>query len=282
MLGDYRRRGSTVDLEEIARRRGLRRRGGVLIGDLADERLEEVFERHDTRRAAEFIDHDREVLPFTLHIEEYVAGRTQLRRERYLPQRERVANLILEQVERVDHADDLIERGAIHRHARVSALGEHRFDLSVSRVLRDGHHVGPRRHHGAHRSCGEGHHAAHHHQLFATDTGRGPLARKGANVIARIGVARRKHHAEECGPPGQHRLQMIHDTFGSGHREPAWQQVAAEQCDWNAHENDHEPEGPRRGTIEEPGNRRAEECDTERCRRSRSDHLAFRRRQPPE
>ena len=66
---------------------------------------------------------------------------------------------------------------AEHRDPAVPALREHQPDLLQRRVLLDGHDVGARRHHLAHRPRAEGHDAADHHQLVVVARRRRPRPR---------------------------------------------------------------------------------------------------------
>ena len=93
------------------------------------------------------------------------------------PDRQRIARAQLEEIEGVQHPDDLVERAAVHRDAAVPALREHRADVLQRRVLLDRDDVGARRHHLAHRPTRERHHAADHHQLVVgAQADRGALA----------------------------------------------------------------------------------------------------------
>ena len=61
-------------------------------------------------RAAELVEHDGEVAALALHVEQQVAAAPAGRRHRDRPHRQRIAGLQPEQIERVQHADDLVER----------------------------------------------------------------------------------------------------------------------------------------------------------------------------
>ena len=103
----------------------------------------------------------------------------------------------LEQIEGVEHADDLVEGPAVHRNPAVAALGEHHPDVLQRRVLVHRHDVGARGHDFAHGADAEGHYAAHHHQLVVgPESDGGALAPDGAKVGGPLRGAGRQQQAE--------------------------------------------------------------------------------------
>ena len=46
----------------------------VLVEDLAHQLLEQVLQRGDAERAAELVEHDGEVAPLALHVEQQIAA----------------------------------------------------------------------------------------------------------------------------------------------------------------------------------------------------------------
>ena len=91
----------------------------------------------------------------------------------------------------MQHADDLVERAAVHRNPAVAALGEHHPDVIQRRVLLHRHELGARGHDLAHRPYAERHHPAHHHQLVVgPEADRGALAPDRAEVGRALGTPR--------------------------------------------------------------------------------------------
>ena len=114
----------------------------MLVEDLAHQLLQQIFQRCDAQGSAELIEHYREVAPLPLHVEQQVAAGPAGRGDRHGAHRQRVARLELEQVECVQHADDVVQRSADHRNPAVSAAGEDQPDLIQWRILFDRDDVG--------------------------------------------------------------------------------------------------------------------------------------------
>ena len=87
-------------------------------------------------RAAELVEHHREVPPLALHVEQQVAAAPAGRRHGDRPDRQRITGLEPEQVEGVEHADDIVERLAEDRDPAVAALGEDQPDVLERRRSR--------------------------------------------------------------------------------------------------------------------------------------------------
>ena len=53
----------------------------IAFRNLADQCFEQVLERDDPRRSTKLVNHDREMLPLALHVQQHIAGRSKLRGE---------------------------------------------------------------------------------------------------------------------------------------------------------------------------------------------------------
>ena len=88
----------------------------VLVGDLADDLLERVFDRHDARNAAVFVEHHGDVVAAPLKLLQQIVDGLRLGHEERLAQKLRPAargSLVRlgqfgEQVLRVQDADDVV------------------------------------------------------------------------------------------------------------------------------------------------------------------------------
>ena len=170
-------------------------------------------------RAAELVEHHREVAPLALHVEQQVAAGPAGRGHRHRPHGQRIARLQPEQIERVQHADDVVERLAEHRDAAVAALGEDHADVVERRVLVDGHDVGARRHDLAHRPNAERHDAADQQQLVV-----GPEADGGALAPDRAQVG------GPGGGPGRQQEARRHATRAGAAESPGRPPSRARGC----------------------------------------------------
>ncbi|OQC37728.1 MAG: hypothetical protein BWX64_01949 [Acidobacteria bacterium ADurb.Bin051] len=133
----------------------------VLVGDLADDLLDQVLDRHQPRGAAVLVDHDRHLLPPGLELAQQLAERLGLRHEEgRLGERRRLADRLRrterrEHVADVEDADDPVDRIDEERDA-----GVRRADEPVGEGLErfaggSADHVDPRRHHAAHLRVAE-------------------------------------------------------------------------------------------------------------------------------
>ena len=101
----------------------------VLVGDVADDRFDQVLDRHQPVDAAVLVDHQRQMHARLAHLQQQIEHR-HLRRHHQRPaqdrlQRERLRPAdIGEHVLDVDHADDVIELLAVHRQARVALAAD--------------------------------------------------------------------------------------------------------------------------------------------------------------
>ena len=101
----------------------------VLVLDLADDLLEQVLDRHETRRATVLVEHDRDVDLAPLELVQQVVDRHRLGHEYRRPQqrsecRARLRSVLQDrqQVFRVQDADDLVDRLLEDRDPRVALL----------------------------------------------------------------------------------------------------------------------------------------------------------------
>ncbi|HEY9441838.1 MAG TPA: hypothetical protein VIQ25_01225 [Gemmatimonadales bacterium] len=255
----------------------------MLVEDLAHQLLQQILQRRDAERAAELVEHDGEVAALALHVEQQVAAGPAGRRDRHRTHRQRVAGAELEQIERVEHAHDLVEGAAVDRDPAVAALGEDHPDVGEVGVLLDRHQIGARRHDLAHRADAEGHHPAHHHQLVVgPETDGRTLAPDRAQIGGTARRPRREHQSEDPRPRPQHGHHPVGDALGSRQREPAGHQIRRQQHQRHSHQREHHDQaaGPR---AREKGRQRgAEDEDAERSRGRGGGELRVHLGQPPE
>ena len=128
----------------------------MLVLDLTDNFLDQVFDRDQAVDPAEFVDHHRNMGSCLAHLDEEVEDRRRRRDEQHLAQQRRQLGLAVlgdraEHILDVHEADHIIEGLAIHRNPRMTLL-DHAFDdfgerrLGVERHDIDArhHHVGSR------------------------------------------------------------------------------------------------------------------------------------------
>jgi len=139
----------------------------VFIVDLADHRLDQVLQRHQSVGAAEFIDHQGHVNPAGLHLDHQVVSPHRAGHIEYLTAQPaqhrlvhgRAARLVgqhLEHILDVDLAHRIVERVAIDRHPGMLGLDETGQDVAERAADLHSHDVGPRRHHVLHLEGLEG------------------------------------------------------------------------------------------------------------------------------
>jgi hypothetical protein len=129
--------------------------GVVLVPNLADELLDEVLQRHDAGRAAVLVDHQREVPPFLLHLEEQRVDLARFRHDEHRTDQGAVELALVrlrghaQQVLGVEEPGDVIDVREEQRDARVAALRHHALELGGCGRHRGGGDVGARHHGGA-------------------------------------------------------------------------------------------------------------------------------------
>src|SRR5262245_43046829 len=94
----------------------------VLIANVADELLEQVLEGHDASESSGVIFHHREVAAAAKHLEQEVVTARGGTRFSHGAESNLIAAGVLQHVERVDHADHVVERIAINGYAAVTRL----------------------------------------------------------------------------------------------------------------------------------------------------------------
>jgi hypothetical protein len=186
----------------------------VLVEDLPDQLLQQVLQRDDAERAAELVQHEGEMPALPLHVEQEVPAVPAGRRDRDRSHRQRISRPELEEIECVEHADDLVEGAAEHRDPAVAALGKHHANVLQRGVLLDRDDVGARGHDLAHRAHGERHDAAHHYQLVVRpDPYRGALAPDRTKVGRPGDCSRRQKEPDHPGPEAKDRQHPIGDAL---------------------------------------------------------------------
>ena len=133
-----------------------------LVLDLADDLLEQVLERDDPLELAVLVDHDRHVLVRAAELGQQRGQVLRLRDDVRRPQQlleldagDAAVDERREEVAHVQDADDLVERVAVDRVARVRRLDHRRQRLLGRQVDRERDHLGPRHHHGRDLLVGE-------------------------------------------------------------------------------------------------------------------------------
>src|SRR5690606_9960202 len=108
-----------------------RARGFVmLVEDLADQFLQKILQGHDPERPAKLVNDDGEVTPLPLHVEEEVAAAPGGGSNSHRTHRQRIGLMQLEEIERMQHPDDLVEGLPVHRNPAVSAFPEDAADVA--------------------------------------------------------------------------------------------------------------------------------------------------------
>ena len=175
----------------------------VLVGDLADDLLEDVLDRDQAGRAAVLVDDDGDVLALGLHLAR-AARRRAWSRARTTPGRitssTRCGELDLgglevaaDQVLEVGEAEDVVEVLADHRHPREAAAEEQRHRLAQVLVALDVDDVVARHHHLADDGVAELEDGVDHPALAGLDDGRG-LGQ--VDQLAQLGLGRERALAE--------------------------------------------------------------------------------------
>ena len=122
----------------------------VLVPDVADDLLEQVFHRDDAQRAAVFVGDDRHVVARPLegaeNFRELLTLEHKERRLHDVPQGGRLAvRERLEIIARVQDADDIVNRVFVDRDARIAVLDNDVLDFLLRIFYVEEYHVDARR-----------------------------------------------------------------------------------------------------------------------------------------
>src|SRR5262249_24069142 len=121
----------------------------VLVANLTDDLLEQIFDRDEARRAAVLVDDDRALRLLALELLQQLRTPLRLRHEHRRPQQSQNRPRIVDAVERdeildEDEAGDVVERFLEDGKARILLLAEERPHVGDGRAVADGDDVGPR------------------------------------------------------------------------------------------------------------------------------------------
>ena len=236
----------------------------VLVEDLADQLLQQILQRGDAERATELVQHHGQMAPLALHVEQEIAAAPAGRRHRHRADRERISRLELEEIEGVEHADDVVQRLPEDRDPAVAAAGEDQPNLVQRRILLDGHDLGPRSHHLAHRPRAEGHDSAHHHQLVVIGHADGGTLPPDRAEIGRPGGGPgRQQQAEHPRPGTENGDDPVGHRLGPRLGQPAGNQICGEQDQGHREQRHRHNQTGRAGPGQEAGHRRTQQQDAE-------------------
>ena len=168
-----------------------------LVLDLADDLLEQVLERDDALHRAVLVDDDRHVLVLRRNsvrsaARSFVSGTMYAGRRIRVEHDGRDAVVVHrgEEVAHVEDADDVVERLAVDRVARVRRV-DHRAQHVLGRhVDRDRHDLGPRHHHVRGLLVGEVEDLVEHLPLVVLEDAR---LRRSGNDQAEVRLTVRDH-----------------------------------------------------------------------------------------
>ena len=123
----------------------------VFVRDVPHYLFDEILDRNDTGRAAVLVDHYRHVRARPAQIVKNTFRRSAVRNVQRLAHElaelERGSRLSQPQVLREKYADDVVQRFAVERIARVPLRPENLKNFVLSRINVDRHHLSPRPHH---------------------------------------------------------------------------------------------------------------------------------------
>ena len=153
----------------------------VLVLDIADDLLDQVFDGHQSVTPAELVDHHRHMNACHAHLQEQVAHPHRRRHEQKPPHDVAEGERLVrapegQQIADMDHADDVVERFAEDRQPRMARRAHCLDHAGERRRLLDGDDVGARHHDAADPKFAEVEHIKEHrallgigaHGLFAT------------------------------------------------------------------------------------------------------------------
>ena len=174
--------GTSIDVEAAVGADGDHRLGFpvMLVGDLAHDLLDDVFDRQQPIDAAVLVDHERHVRALDPHLQQQLQDLHRRRHEQHLAQDLRQLEEIVpasprQHVLDVHHADDIVERIAVNGQAGMTTF-RHPFDDVGKRGLRlDGDDIGARNHRILGRAVAQPEHVMNQHPLILAETCRGFL-----------------------------------------------------------------------------------------------------------
>ena len=124
-----------------------------LPANSSDQLPQNVLHRHNARRAAEFIEHNRQAPLLPLQAFEQLQQIHGLRHKRRKLDRIRQINLrVHQQRPRVQDADDRIRRSVVNRQSAVLVLARRGNHFLEGQIIRNGRHLRARLHHFAGRA----------------------------------------------------------------------------------------------------------------------------------
>ncbi len=143
----------------------------VLILDIADDLLEQIFHRHQPVRAAIFIDDNGDVASGMAHAHQQIDNSHRRRHEQHLAHhRMRVERLVArqhrQQILHMDKALHLVERILVDGNAGVALLDDVAHQFRQLDIAIDGGDVGARHHDVADFDVAEGQHVMQHDFFF--------------------------------------------------------------------------------------------------------------------
>ena len=174
----------------------------VLVGDLADDLLEQVLDGDQAGGAAVLVDDDRDVGAASLHVAHQLVGRLgvgheEARAHHRLDALGRLGVAVVEDplrdVLEVGDADDVVEVVADHGDAGEAAAQRERQQLPQRLVPLDEHHVGARHHHLADQGVAELEDRVDHPALGRLDH---PRLLRQVDQLAQLGLGRERALAE--------------------------------------------------------------------------------------
>src|SRR5699024_4722550 len=105
---------------------------------VSNELLEQVLQRHDPDQLPGRVAHDGQVTAPAQHLEQEVVAPRGDRRVRDRAEPNVGAVGVLEDVERVDHPNDIVERLTVDRYSAVARLRDAERELRTTNPLLDG------------------------------------------------------------------------------------------------------------------------------------------------
>ena len=198
----------------------------VLVGDVADDQLDQVLDRDQTVAAAVFVDDEREVNARRLHLGEQIERRHRRRRvedfaddlgggQRHrkidvgkieIGRQRRLAFFGGGRIERrargherqevadVDHAGRIVERVVVDHETRMAGAGEHFDQLADGDALLHGDDVGPRHHDALDPALAQGEDVLEHRGFCGREAG---FALFSSQHEFKIGARRGRSPAEQ-------------------------------------------------------------------------------------
>ena len=196
----------------------------MLVLDVADDRLDDVLDRHQPVGAAVFVDDERHMRARRLHLHQKIERRHGRRHENHRAQdirrRERERQIkpadalradararqrrlggggeMVEEIADVDHAARIIERVAVHGQARVAGGAEDAQHLAQRRVDIDRDDIGARQHHVLDPELVQAEHVFQHDAFLRREIARRGIGRE---RLVELLARRRAAHAERGAQP---------------------------------------------------------------------------------